>query len=131
MTYHVKFTNAYKKGYKRAKKQGLNLQLIDDVVDELRQGHKLDAKYRDHALHGNWEGFRECHIQPDWLPIYLIEDDIFTLTLSETGTHSELFDEKAVHSGRLFLLWIFSWQETQRLIRFSSSLGPPSESGFL
>lgn len=93
MTYHVKFTNAYKKGYKRAKKRGLNLQLIDDVVDELRQGHKLDAKYRDHALHGNWEGFRECHIQPDWLLIYLIEDDILTLTLSETGTHSELFDE--------------------------------------
>ena len=59
MTYHVKFTNAYKKGYKRAKKRGLNLQLIDDVVDELRQGHKLDAKYRDHALHGNWEGFRD------------------------------------------------------------------------
>ena len=59
MTYRVKFTNAYKKGYKRAKKRGLNLQLIDDVVDELRQGHKLNAKYRDHALHGNWEGFRE------------------------------------------------------------------------
>ena len=93
MTYHVKFTNAYKKGYKRAKKRGLNLQLIDDVVDELRQGHKLGAKYRDHALHGNWEGFRECHIQPDWLLIYLIEDDILTLTLSETGTHSELFNE--------------------------------------
>lgn len=93
MTYHVKFTNAYKKGYKRAKKRGLNLQLIDDVVDELRQGHKLGTKYRDHALHGNWEGFRECHIQPDWLLIYLIEDDILTLTLSETGTHSELFDE--------------------------------------
>lgn len=93
MTYHVKFTNANKKGYKRAKKRGLNLQLIDDVVDKLRQGHKLAAKYRDHALHGNWEGFRECHIQPDWLLVYLIEDDILTLTLSETGTHSELFDE--------------------------------------
>ena len=93
MTYHVKFTNAYKKGYKRAKKRGLNLQLLDYVVDELRQGHKLEAKYRDHALQGNREGFRECHIQPDWLLIYLIEDDILTLTLAETGTHSELFDE--------------------------------------
>lgn len=88
MTYHVKFTTAYKKGYKRAKKRGLNLQLLDDVVDELRQGHRLTAQYRDHALHGNWEGFRECHIQPDWLLIYLIEDDILTLTLVETGTHS-------------------------------------------
>ena len=93
MTYHVKFTSAYKKGYKRAKKRGLNLQLLDDVVDELRQGHKLADKYHDHTLHGNWEGFRECHIQPDWLLVYLIEDDILTLTLSETGTHSELFDE--------------------------------------
>ena len=62
MTYHIKFTSAYKKSYKRAKKRGLNLKLLDDVVEALGQGHKLDAKYRDHALHGNWEGFRECHI---------------------------------------------------------------------
>ena len=93
MTYHVKFTSAYKKGYKRAKKRGLNLQLLDDVINELRQGHKLADKYRDHELHGNWDGFRECHIQPDWLLIYLIEGDILTLTLVETGTHAELFDE--------------------------------------
>ena len=53
MTYHIKFTTAYKKSYKRAKKRGLNLKLLDDVVDKLRQGHKLDAKYRDHELHGN------------------------------------------------------------------------------
>ena len=60
MTYHIKFTTAYKKSYKRAKKRGLNLMLLDNVVDELRQGRKLDVKYRDHALHGNWEEFREC-----------------------------------------------------------------------
>ena len=65
MTYRIKFTTAYKKSYKRAKKRGLNLNLLDDVVEELRQGHKLDAKHRDHELHGNWSGFRECHIQPD------------------------------------------------------------------
>ena len=47
MTYHIKFTTAYKKSYKRAKKRGLNLKLLDDVVDELRKGRKLDAKYRD------------------------------------------------------------------------------------
>ena len=93
MSYHIKFTAAYKKGYKRAKKRGLNLKLLDDVVDELRQGRKLDAKYRDHALHGNWEGFRECHIQPDWLLVYLVENDILTLTLVETGTHADIFDE--------------------------------------
>ena len=93
MTYHIKFTTAYKKSYKRAEKRGLNLKLLDDVVDELRQGRKLDAKYRDHALHGNWEGFRECHIQPDWLLVYLVENDILTLTLVETGAHADIFDE--------------------------------------
>ena len=93
MTYHIKFTNAYKKSYKRAKKRGLNLKLLNNVVEALGQGHKLDAKYRDHALHGNWEGFRECHIQPDWLLIYLVENDVLTLTLVETGTHADIFDE--------------------------------------
>ena len=93
MTYHIKFTTAYKKSYKRAKKRGLNLKLLDNVVEALGQGHKLDAKYRDHALHGNWEGCRACHIQPDWLLIYLVENDVLTLTLVETGTHADIFDE--------------------------------------
>ena len=93
MTYHIKFTNAYKKSYKRAKKRGLNLKLLDDVVEALGQGHKLDAKYRDHALHGKWEGFRACQIQPDWLLIDLVENDVLTLTLVETGTHADIFDE--------------------------------------
>ena len=93
MTYHIKFTNAYKKSYKRAKKRSLNLKLLDDLVEALGQGHKLDAKYRDHALHGNGEGFRACHIQPDWLLIDLVENDVLTLTLVETGTHADIFDE--------------------------------------
>lgn len=93
MKYHLKFTTAYKKGYKRAKKRGLNMDLLDDVVDNLRNGKKLDAKYHDHLLHGDLEGFRECHIQPDWLLVYLIEDDILTLTLTDTGTHSDIFEE--------------------------------------
>ena len=91
MTYRIKFTSAYKKSYKRAKKRGLNLKLLDDVVDVLRQGQKLDAKYRDHALHGNWEGFRECHIQPDWLLIYLDEPELCVVTAIRTGSHSDLF----------------------------------------
>ena len=93
MIYRIKFTNAYKKSYKRAKKRGLNLKLLDAVVEKLGQGHTLDAKYRDHELHGNWAGFRECHIQPDWLLVYLVENDILTLTLVETGTHAYIFDE--------------------------------------
>ena len=93
MTYRVKFTSAYKKDYKRAKKRGLDIGLLDAVVDELRQGHTLPAKHRDHELKGNWAGFRECHIQPDWLLIYLVEDDILTLTLTNTDTHADVFDE--------------------------------------
>ena len=93
MKYHLKFTTAYKKGYKRAKKRGLDMDLLDDVVDNLRKGKQLDVKYHDHPLHGDFEGFRECHIQPDWLLVYLIENDILTLTLTDTGTHSDIFEE--------------------------------------
>ena len=89
--YQIKFTSAYKKSYKLMKKRGLDLALLNDVVDKLRQGIPLDDKYRDHELTGNYVGFRECHIKPDWLLIYLIEDDVLTLTLVNTGTHSDLF----------------------------------------
>lgn len=74
------------------KKRGLNLSLLDEVVELLASGKKLPSKYRDHALKGNFTGFRECHIQPDWLLIYLIEDDILTLTLVDTGSHSDLLN---------------------------------------
>ncbi len=90
--YRVKFTNAFKKSYKLMKKRGLDVSLLDNVVDILRQGKKLDEKYRDHSLGGNYQGFRECHIKPDWLLIYLRENDILTLTLVDTGSHSDLFN---------------------------------------
>lgn len=88
----VKYTNAYKKSYKRMKKRGLKLDLLDEVVTMLASGQSLPQKYRDHALKGNLSSFRECHIQPDWLLIYMIEDDILTLTLVNTGSHSDLLD---------------------------------------
>ncbi len=91
MMYQVKFTTAYKKSYKQMKKRGLDLSLLDEVVDLLRQGRQLDEKYRDHGLSGNFAGFRECHIKPDWLLVYLIENDVLTLTLVDTGSHSDIF----------------------------------------
>ena len=91
MIYQVKFTAAFKKSYKLMKKRGFNMDELDTVVDVLRQGRTLDDKYRDHGLTGNYTGFRECHIKPDWLLIYLIENNILTLTLVDTGTHSDLF----------------------------------------
>lgn len=89
--YQVKFTTTYKKAYKLMKKRGLDISLLDEVVDLLRQGRQLEERYRDHGLTGNFAGFRECHIKPDWLLIYLIENDILTLTLIDTGSHSDLF----------------------------------------
>lgn len=89
--YQVKFTTAYKKAYKLMKKCGLDISLLDEVVDLLRQGRHLEERYRDHGLTGDLAGFRECHIKPDWLLIYLIENDILTLTLIDTGSHSDLF----------------------------------------
>ena len=89
--YTVKFTSSYKKSYNLMKKRGLDLSLLDDVVDILRQGKTLDKKYKDHLLKGEYAGFHECHIKPDWLLIYLIENDVLTLTLVDTGSHSDLF----------------------------------------
>lgn len=91
MKYSIKLSGKFKKNYKLAKKRGLDIRLLKDVIYKLGEGIALEEKYKDHELKGKWKGFRECHIQPDWLLIYLIEDDIVTLTLVDTGTHSDLF----------------------------------------
>lgn len=90
--YRVKFTTAYKRAYKLMKKRGADLALLDDVVDQLRRGETLAPRYRDHSLSGKFQGFRECHIKPDWLLVYLIENDVLTLTLVDTGSHADIFD---------------------------------------
>ena len=91
MKYQLVLTGSFKKGLKVSKKRGLDIGLLEAVVEKLLSGIPLEAKYKDHALKGDWKGFRECHIQPDWLLIYLIEEDILTLTLVDTGTHADLF----------------------------------------
>ncbi len=93
MKYELVLTRKFKKGLKTAKRRGLNIQLLNDIVEKLLHNIPLEPKNRDHALIGNYKGYRECHIQPNWLLIYLIEDDILTLTLIDTGTHADLFDE--------------------------------------
>lgn len=92
MIYEVKWSGKFKKGYKLAKKRGLDISLLEEIIDKLRRGIPLEEKYRDHELKGKYKGFRECHIQPDWLLIYLLENDVLTLTLVDTGTHANLFD---------------------------------------
>ena len=91
MRYRIKFTSSFKKNYKLMQKRGLDISLLDSVVEKLGQGLTLEEKYCDHALAGKYTGFRECHIKPDWLLIYLLEDDVLTLTLVNTGSHADLF----------------------------------------
>ncbi len=91
MELKVKYTSRFKKGLRLAVKRGLDISLLEDIVEKIKTKIPLDAKYKDHSLIGNYKGYRECHIQSDWLLIYLIEDDILTLTLVDTGTHADLF----------------------------------------
>ena len=88
----IRFRKQFRKDYKRVLKQpGHTPELLQEVLDYLVQEQPLPEKYRDHALSGNYADFRECHILPDWLLIYKVEEDILILTLSRTGSHSELF----------------------------------------
>lgn len=89
--YTVKTTTQFKKDYKLAIKRGFKINLLENVIAALAMGEPLPEKCKDHALSGNWAGHRECHILPDWLLIYRIEDDVLVLTLARTGTHSDLF----------------------------------------
>ena len=91
--YLVKYTSQFKKDYKQAEKRGMKMKLLEDMITHLAKGERLSAKNKDHPLQGDWIGFRECHIQPDWLLIYRIDADVLVLTLSRTGSHSDLFDK--------------------------------------
>jgi mRNA interferase YafQ len=92
--YVVKFTTQFKKDFKLAMKRGFKMDLLEDVITLLAMGEVLPDKNKDHALTGNWVGHRECHILPDWLLVYRLEDDILVLTLTRTGTHSDLFGKQ-------------------------------------
>ena len=89
--YTVKPTTQFKKDYKRAIKRGRKIELLEKIVELLAMGEALPEKNRDHELSGDWAVHQECHIQPDWLLVYRIEDDVLVLTLARTGTHSDLF----------------------------------------
>lgn len=92
MKYSLVTTKRFKKDYKRAIKRGLDVSELDSVLKVLLDGEVLDARHNDHALTGEYDGFRECHIRPDWLLVYAIYDDELILVASRTGTHSDLFD---------------------------------------
>ena len=89
--YDVAWTGQFKKDYKLARKRNLNIELLDEIIRKLARGEDHPKENRDHALSGNWSGYRECHIQSDWFLIYRIEEGLLILTLTRTGTHSDLF----------------------------------------
>ncbi len=87
----IRYSTKFKKDYKTIIKRGYNPQLLENVLAMLSSEQSLPPQYKDHALSGNYKGHRECHLSPDWLLIYKIEQHILTLTLTRTGTHSDLF----------------------------------------
>lgn len=84
-------SNQFKKDLKLAQKRGLDLSELSTVISVLANGEPLDPKYRDHSLIGDYNGFRECHIRPDWLLVYKIDNGELLLFLARTGSHSDLF----------------------------------------
>ncbi|SFE81446.1 type II toxin-antitoxin system YafQ family toxin [Succiniclasticum ruminis] len=84
-------SNQFKKDLKLAKRRGLKIELLREVVNTLAMKKKLDDKHHDHSLAGNYKSFRECHIEPDWLLIYRIENNELELFLFRTGSHSDLY----------------------------------------
>ena len=85
-------SNQFRKDLKLSRRRGYDLSLLNDVVAKLARREPLPVKNKDHGLSGAFHGFRECHIQPDWLLIYRIDEDDLLLFLTRTGTHADLFD---------------------------------------
>ncbi len=86
-------TGQFRKDYKRIKKRGYDLKKLHAVIDRLLREEPLEERYRDHALIGGYMGFRECHVLPDWLLVYSIDEGHLVLTASRTGTHADLFSK--------------------------------------
>ena len=91
--YEVDYTTEFKKDYKKIKKQNKNIEKLKTIIEQLASGNKLEEKYRDHKLNDNkrFKDCRECHIEPDWLLVYRINNNQLILLLVETVTHSDLF----------------------------------------
>ena len=90
--FEVVLSNRFRKDLKLAAKRGLRLDELNTIVNQLAAGQTLPERNRDHALTGDYIGFRECHIRPDWLLVYRVDGDALELFLFRTGTHTDLFD---------------------------------------
>ena len=91
MKYTVRRTKKFRKELRKMLRRGADLDKLETVVNILAAGETLPPQYHDHALTGDLEGTRDCHITPDWLLLYRIENDVLVLTLTRTGSHADLF----------------------------------------
>ena len=91
MKYEIKYTTQFKKDLKLAKKQGKNIDKLFEIIGKISNGETLESKYKDHELTGEYKGCRECHIEPDWLLVYELINDVLVLMLYRINSHSELF----------------------------------------
>lgn len=91
MKYEIQKTSQFKKDFKAALKRNCDIEKLQTVVTMLANGEELPEVYLDHSLRGNYKGYRECHVEPDWLLVYKITEEVLILTLYRTGTHSDLF----------------------------------------
>ena len=87
----IKYHTMFKKDFKRIKKRGYDISRLEKIVELLANEVPLPEQFKDHNLSGNYNGFRECHIAPDWLLIYQVNNNELVLVLSRTGAHSDLF----------------------------------------
>jgi len=91
MNYEIIRTAQFRKDYKQMIKRGKDDQKLEVVLKVLASGGQLPPEKHDHALSGKYAGFRECHVEPDWLLIYCIMHNQLVLVCARTGTHSDLF----------------------------------------
>lgn len=89
--WEIEYTNRFKRSFKRCIKRGLNVEVFATAVEILRQTGTLPPEYRPHKLSGKYTGYWECHLQPDWLLVWLPREEELVLTFIDTGTHSDLF----------------------------------------
>jgi mRNA interferase YafQ len=88
--YTLDYSTQFKKDFKKITKKPIqDIIEVSNVISELQKGRILEAKYVDHPLSGNWDGFRDCHIKPDLVLIYRIYEN--TLQLARIGSHNDVF----------------------------------------
>ena len=87
--YEPFFTTRFKRDVKRQNKRNKPLEKLAQLIDEICENGDAPEEFRPHNLSGNWSGYRECHLEPDWLVIFIVQPEV--VTFYRTGTHSDLF----------------------------------------